>query len=50
MKIIVDKNTHISKEILGTDAEFWNFCGYIFLLLDEYYSEYLESNEDTNKK
>jgi len=44
MKIIIDKNTHISKEILGTDQEFWDFCGYIFLLLDEYYSEYLESN------
>lgn len=44
MKIIVDKNTHISKEILGTDQELWNLSGYIFLLLDEYYSEYLKDN------
>lgn len=44
MKITIDKNTHISKEILGTDQELWNFSGYIFLLLDEYYSEYLKDN------
>ena len=40
MNIMVDKNTYIHKEMLVGDDEgkkFWNFAGYLFFLLDEYY-------------
>lgn len=40
MKLLIDENIHVSKETLGTEKEFWNFAGYMFVLLDTYYFDY----------
>lgn len=40
MKLLTDKNIHISKESLATEKEIWDFAGYLFVLLDVYYLDY----------
>lgn len=40
MKLLTDKDIHVSKETLGTEKEFCNFAGYMFVLLDTYYFDY----------
>ncbi len=40
MNIILDKKTYVNKEMLVKDddtKELWNFTGYLFCILDEYY-------------
>lgn len=47
MKIIIDNNTYVSKELISTDNELWNFAGYIFLIIDKYFEQYMaEHHED----
>jgi hypothetical protein len=40
MKLLIDENIHVSKESLRTEKDFWNFTGYMFVLLDTYYFDY----------
>ena len=40
MKLLVDKDIHISKETLRTEEELWKFSIYTGILLDRYYFDY----------
>lgn len=40
MKIVVDKNTDITKEFLAEEMELWNLSAYIFCITDKYFEEY----------
>ena len=40
MKLLVDKDIHISKETLRTEEELWKFSIYTVILLDRYYFDY----------
>lgn len=46
MKILVDKNTYVSKELIANDKELWNFAGYIFLITDEYFEQYINEHQE----
>ena len=40
MKLLVDKDIHISKETLRTEEELWKFSIYTGILVDRYYFDY----------
>ena len=46
MKIIVSKNTYVTKELITDERDLWNFAGYIFHITDIYIEQYMNEHKE----